>query len=322
MKKNFLTLLFLASFSFNLHSQSQEEVLKKVDKIIYSYHSIKSLEELVKRIDYDFKTDIEKARAAYTWIALNINYENDFSGLINKPDKILAFNKHDLKRRIKVEKEKLISTAFISKKGVCKEYAYLFQKICNLLNIKNQLIYGYIRNSNFDIGFMPKDKNHVWNSFKVNDKWIVIDVTLAAGYMHKNIWQKQFNTNFFNLREDDLKFTHYSNKSNTKKNDQLPLKDFCNLPLVRSGFKSNFKLLNSMGQINLKKGNKIKLQFKLPKMTKIYYQFDNHQYIIEATKTTNKEIVNISLPNPEKNTSLKIFFNQELALEYNVVVSE
>ena len=54
--KKITLLLFI--FSFNLFSQD----LKKVDKIIYSYHSITSAEQLAKRIDYDFKTDLEKLK--------------------------------------------------------------------------------------------------------------------------------------------------------------------------------------------------------------------------------------------------------------------
>ncbi|MFT5761863.1 MAG: hypothetical protein ACI8WA_000986, partial [Polaribacter sp.] len=37
---------------------SQTNKLTDVDKIMYSYSNINSIEELTKRIDYDFKTNI------------------------------------------------------------------------------------------------------------------------------------------------------------------------------------------------------------------------------------------------------------------------
>ena len=69
MKK--IALIFLM-FYFTLNLFSQD--LERVDKIIVSYQQPKSVKELANRINYDFKTKIEKIRAIYTWIALNIEY--------------------------------------------------------------------------------------------------------------------------------------------------------------------------------------------------------------------------------------------------------
>ena len=57
MKKCLLYFFLLPFFIF-----SQNSKLDKVDKIIYSYMPVNSIEELAKRIDYDFPTKEEKTR--------------------------------------------------------------------------------------------------------------------------------------------------------------------------------------------------------------------------------------------------------------------
>lgn len=327
MKKNLLTLLFLASFSFNLYSQNQEEVLKKVDKIIYSYHSIESIEDLAKSIDYDFKTDIEKIRALYTWLALNIKYNYNSSLFVNIPDVYVVFDNQDYLRRLKIEKEKLIINAFKNKKGVCKEYAYMFQKVCNLLNIKNELIFGFTRSPDFQIGSIPENKNHVWNAVNINNQWMFFDVTFGAGYIYKDIWQKEFNADYFNISNKKLRLTHYpSDHFWYKFINQKPLIEFCNLPKINDGFiRYNAKIITPRnGNINVKKHDDIKLTFKdLPKTTKVYYKYNDEFYLKETKIIPNKNsIVSIKLPKPKTNSKLKIFFNKQLALEYNIVVSK
>lgn len=75
---------------------SQTNKLTDVDKIMYSYSNINSIEELTKRIDYDFKTNIEKARALYTWISLNIRYKLKNPYLLETPKVYRVFSDDDL----------------------------------------------------------------------------------------------------------------------------------------------------------------------------------------------------------------------------------
>lgn len=325
MKRILLTLTIFFHSLISI-SQVSNEDLKKVDKIIYSYHSISSIEELAKRIDYDFTSEIEKARAIYTWLALNINYTKFNTNLIYIPEVFVVFDNNDFERRLKINKNKVTNKAFITKKGVCKEYAYLFEKICNLINIKNELIFGYTKTSNPQIGIIPSQKNHVWNAVYIEDKWILIDVTYGSGYLYKDIWQRHFNDSYFNISKENLKLTHYpSDKYWSTFIKQNSLIDFCAQPIISSGFtKNNISTFSPKnGEIKIDNNKKIKLQFKdLPYTTKVYYKYENNKYITKANKSNYNSITSIKLPKPSKNSSLKIYFDNELALEYNVVVEK
>lgn len=324
MKKYALVILLLI-FS-KASSQNSDNLLKKVDQIVYFYTSVNSFEELVKKIDYDFSSDLEKTRAIYTWLALNIEYDHNNTNLVVSPKKYIVYNNEDYKRRLKIDKEKSINYAFKNKKGVCKEFAYLFQKACNMLNIKNELVYGYTRSSSFQIGLIPNNKNHIWNAVKLNNKWVLIDATFGAGYIYKDIWQQKFDTSYFNISGKKLSLTHFpSSPFWGNFMEQQPLNQFCNSPLINSGYiKQNVTIIRPInGNIKIGKSNKIKLQFKnLPKTTKVYYKYENDFYLKETRRSSKNSIVSITLPKPKKNDNLKVYFGNELALEYNVIVNE
>ena len=62
MKKYTLLLLL---FPFIISAQD----FTMVDNVVKSaYKNVTSIENLAKRIDYDFKTDVEKTRAVFTWL--------------------------------------------------------------------------------------------------------------------------------------------------------------------------------------------------------------------------------------------------------------
>lgn len=326
MKKTTIVSLFFILFSNYIFSQTENEKLKNVDKIIRSYHNILSIEELAKRIDYDFNSEIEKARAIYTWLAINIEYDDIKIFDVYSPEVHVVFNESDYKRRLNIEKNNITIKAFKKKKGVCKEYAYLFEKICNLLHIKNELIYGYTRTNRFEIGVIPKNKNHIWNAVYINKQWLLIDITFGSGYLYKDVWQKKLNVNYFNISKNKMRLTHYPNSNFwVSFLNQKPLKDFCNQPIISSGYiNKNTKIISPInGEIKTRNRSQIKLRFKdLPTTTKVYYLYNDNKYLTETVRTNNNSISNIKLPKPSKNSSLKIYFNNELALEYNVIVSK
>ncbi len=317
MKKAIL-LFFLISNTINAQN------LKAVDKIVYSYSSIDSVEELAKRIDYDFKTDLEKTRAAYTWLALNIEYYKKYSNVLEAPKFYIFTDKEDQIRRLKREKDQLVHKTIASKKAICKGYAYTFQKICGLLRIENKLIYGYVRSSVSEIGYIPSRKNHVWNTIKINNKWLFVDVTWGVNNKTNGIWHSKFNEKYFDISKEEINLTHFPSKQIWLDHlNQKPLDDFCLQP-IRTGvfLSSNSKIIApKKGEIIIKNDKKIQLKIEgINLKTKVLYRFGDLGITKIPQKDYENSMVTFTFENPDKSSDLNIYFDGQLALRYKVEV--
>lgn len=323
MKKSLITFLFF-TVSIFVFSQDKglDAKLAKVDKIIHSYNNIKSIDNLVKKIEYDFETNIEKARAVYTWIALNITYEN--SNVLSSPEFLIYQNKESLKRLKDYKNRQIILETFETKKAVCLGYALLYNKVCNALNIKNELIYGYIRSSVEEIGKIVSNKNHVWNAVYVDNQWKIIDLTYGAGYNYRGVWQKYLDLSFFDVNKDKLRLTHFPSKLFWRKYlKQKPLKEFCNDPFFYESFlTSNIEIITpKLGEIKVKKREKLYLKIKgIDKESSILYTYSNDKSPRIPRVKNTKSTSNIYFKKPPESTNLNIYLNNELVMQYKVLV--
>ncbi|CAM1352478.1 Transglutaminase-like domain-containing protein [Tenacibaculum insulae] len=312
-------LLFLSLF-FCINSFSQD--LKRVDQVILSYQKATSIESLAKRIDYDFKTKTEKVRAIYTWIALNIEYDYYNTKSLKPPQFITYTNNFDLKRIQNREKKEVINKTFNDKKGICNNYALLFNKLCNLINLDNELVLGYVKSSINEIGIIPFNKNHIWNAVKINEKWMLFDATYGSGYVYKDVWQQELNLEYFNVKKEKLRLTHFpSDKKWQTFLNQKPLATFCYEPFYQNAFlKYNVEILEpKIGEIKIIDNKKIHLKIKKSKNTNNIKYFFSHENIIKTPKIKNRNLItDLYFPNPNKDTYLHIYIENELALQYKI----
>jgi hypothetical protein len=319
MKK--LVFIFFTSI-FSLSAQTN--TLNGVDKIIYSYSNINSIEELTRRIDYDFKTDTEKTRAAFTWIALNISYENKNPNLIEANKVYWVFSDDDLKRKIKKENDKVARNTFRNKTAVCKGYAFLFHEICTQLKIKNKLVKGYVKINAEEIGHVPVNKNHVWNAVQINNEWLFLDATWASGSTENGVWKQKLDTSYFNVSKKTLRLTHYPSEQYwIEYLGQKPLKDFCFQPIQTTVFTNSnaILVLPNQGIIKTIKNRNINLKIQnLKPNTQVLYKYGNSKKVKSARQSSNKLITSINLKGTNRNNYLHIYFNNSLALSYKVEV--
>jgi hypothetical protein len=317
MKK--ITLLFFI-FSLNLFTQD----LNKVDQIIKSYHSVNSIEELAKSIDYNFKTDLEKLKAIYTWTALNIEYYEEKTILLKAPKMIFYTDENDFKRRKKRQNEKLILETFTTRKAICKGFALTVTKLCNLISLENELVRGYVRRNINDIEHLPIEKNHVWNAVKIDNKWVFMDVTFGAGYLINENWKPELNNFFFNTPKKSLNKTHYPSKQKWLDiMGQKPLKNFSFKPIFYNPFFiTKAELISPLkGKINIKKRKKIVLNLKgIKQSTKISYSYNQSLNTKKTEMLDSENYKKIIIKSPNKDSDLNIFFNNELALQYRVII--
>ncbi|WP_425657675.1 transglutaminase domain-containing protein [Tenacibaculum ascidiaceicola] len=317
------TLSFLVLFLFFSNALFSQD-LTKVDKIMYSYNGITSIKELSERIDYDFKTDIEKVRAIYTWIALNIEYDYFPSKLLNAPE-FISYSQNDLKRFVQKKIKNKAQKTFKTKKGLCLGFAYLFHRLCNLINIENELIYGYTKTSLNQIGIIPTEKNHVWNAVKINNKWILMDVTFGSGYLYNDIWQRELNLKYFNIKKEKLKVTHFPALIKWQVFlNQKPLKEFCSAPFyLDSFFKNKIEVLKpKFGEIIVKKNKRIHLTLKqTDAFNNVKYFFSYNNRVLNAQVINKNTTTNLYFKKPKENSFLHIYLDNELALVYKVKIN-
>jgi hypothetical protein len=107
-------------------------------------------------INTHFKTDNEKVRAIYTWVAANIRYNADSI----RP---IVFEE---------DRELTIASALRRRKGVCENYASVFNDICLKSRLKSFLIEGYTKQN----GSMDKSP-HAWCTVFINNTWRLYDPT-------------------------------------------------------------------------------------------------------------------------------------------------
>lgn len=169
MKKMVVWVVFF--FALCTGIKAQENSYPYIDRIALSIPAAQtnSTTDIANYILQHFKTDEEKVRAIYIWIINNINYSTDsiHRVILNE------------------DREQKIIFALRRKKGICENFAAIFNDICIKSGIPSYLIEGNTQ----QIATIDKAP-HVWCSAKINGNWFLYDPTWDATLNNK-IW---FNT--------------------------------------------------------------------------------------------------------------------------------
>ncbi|WP_296381978.1 transglutaminase domain-containing protein [Winogradskyella sp.] len=159
--------------------------------------SLNNLPVLAYKLTHNLSTEVEKFRAIYTWVCMNVSgdsyqhnkvsrkrekFKNDSLGYIkwNNEYKRIAFNK-----------------LLKYKKTMCTGYAYLIKELCFMANIECEIVDGYGRSFETNVEAL-ESTNHSWNAVKLNNKWYLCDATWSSGYMiNGNLFVKDYNNGYF-----------------------------------------------------------------------------------------------------------------------------
>ncbi|MCH2216888.1 MAG: transglutaminase [Flavobacteriales bacterium] len=315
MKLFFTFLLFV---SFEIYAQDYT----KIDRIVQSYPKYTSPQQLANRISDDFDDDISKARAAFRWLTLHIRYDLEEYYQPKQPIRFQYRTQQEYNQKIKAIKSNLVKDTFLTKMGICEDYAQSFKKLADLLGIESQVVKGYTRNSAQDIGKVPPAPNHAWNAVKINQKWMMLDPTWAAGYLSYGRWIKNFNASFFDINPQKIKRTHYpSDRIWQILFNYHSLVSFYNQPIYSPLlFKSDVELISpTKGTIEINRSEKVILKFKkLLKRDLIFYNYLGERLPQQAEISYEGTTATVSLENPQRNCELHVFLNKVLALKFNI----
>lgn len=310
------SLLFLIIYT----SKAQDYV--KVDSIVKNeFTSFSNPDKLASEINKQFQTEEEKARAIYTWIALYIKY--DVSAL-RKKSKNITYTYRTTEEKETKEKKifyRSVVQSMKKKKGVCEDYANLFQYLCDQTGIKCAIIHGTAKTLLQDIGILPTTSNHAWNAVCIGTEWKLIDVTWGAGYINEaNTYIHDFTDTYFFLNPEKFAYNHYPTDSKWLLTPLSP-DEFANLPLYfRNFFDSGLEVIEPInGIIKLFGQKRIILKMKNPNNHTLMIKFNNEPYAYAITPQIDGQNYTYELTLPKKPAQyLSIYLNLQSCVGFKI----
>ncbi|KAK8038070.1 cytokinesis protein cyk3 [Apiospora phragmitis] len=137
-----------------------------------------------------YRSDVQKLRAIFTWVAEKINWEEDFEG--------------------DVDTRRVIQT----KRGCAEEYAVLVHEMCVSVGLHSEIVRGYLKTPGEipETNIMPRS-NHWWNAVIVDNEWRIMDCCLAsASNPQRGLYSSSANVNadswWFLTRPSEICWTH------------------------------------------------------------------------------------------------------------------
>lgn len=104
-----------------------------------------------------YRSDVQRLRAIFTWVAELISWEEDFEG--------------------EIDTRRVIQT----KRACAEEYAVLVMEMCGAVGLHCEVVRGYLKTPGEvpETNMMPRP-NHWWNAVLVDNEWRIIDCCLAS----------------------------------------------------------------------------------------------------------------------------------------------
>ncbi len=177
--------LFLSTFLFAQTVSKYAAVDKRALQIPLSLTS--NTDDLAKYFISNFSSDSQRARAIFVWVASNLEYDIE--------------NMYEID--VSAKPADKIQKTLKTRKGVCINYALLFEEISKKANLNAVVIEGYTRQAG-TTELIP----HAWNAVFVDNEWLLLDATWASGHVNKGKYFKNFNDSFYDVNPITLIKSH------------------------------------------------------------------------------------------------------------------
>jgi hypothetical protein len=143
--------------------------------------------DIASYINTNFKTEVDKVRAAFIWTTSNIGYDIANMFTLNFYEK----------------KEDRIAKALATHEGVCIHYADVFTDICTKMGLTSYVVTGYTRQNGYT-DYVP----HAWSAVLVDNNWQLFDPTWAAGNVTNGKYTRKANEKYYMPKPDKLIESH------------------------------------------------------------------------------------------------------------------
>ena len=143
--------------------------------------------DIAEFINKHFQEDDEKIPAIYNWITANIKYDADSIHYVILDE----------------DNEQRVSVALRRKRGVCENFAAIFNDLCNKCGIPSFAIEGYTRQT----GSLDRTP-HVWCAAFADGEWNLYDPTWDAGFIRNGSFIDHQQNNYFKIPPSVFIQTH------------------------------------------------------------------------------------------------------------------
>lgn len=165
------------------------------------------------------RTDEEKARAIFRWIAAHIDYDLEAArrgGVSGGGEEALA-----------------------SRVAVCGGFSDLYATLARAAGLEVASIEGWARGMGYAVGDpVSGPPNHAWNAVRVGGRWMLVDSTWGAGALDETgVYRRRFEPWYFDPPPSELLFTHFPKDAAWQlASGPISREGFARLPYLRSTF--------------------------------------------------------------------------------------
>lgn len=314
-----LFILMLASAGIQAQNSS-------LDNIVLNYPSrFSSVDDLANKINADFHSNKDKAKAAYVWMTHHISY--DVKGM-NKQSRVRFSytSKADLMAKKRAFRRELASKTLNRKKAVCEGYATLYKELCSKLHIECEIVTGSSKTFISEIGNAKLPTNHSWNAIKLAGKWRLVDATWGAGSIDFNTmrFKKAYTAIYFDCEPNNFLINHFPDKRQWQLVEkEITLKDFGNQHQVyQTYWDANIKLIAPQkGILEYRKGDRIQFRTEnLSPKNHLIYKYRNEKFAKAITPKRNGKISHFSIPmTAQKRNELIIYIDTKAVLGFKTL---
>ena len=293
-----------------------------VDARVTAYpNSFASPEKLAEKINSDFDTPVEKARAVYTWIAKNVRYDlNEMRA--NQGGKV-AFSyrtQEEKERKLRQYNLDLATRTMKTKKGVCRGYTALYDRVASLVGLETVTIPGTSKSHPTHIGKLPTAADHIWNAVKINGKWQMIDVTWGSGSVNSATGKfvNKFNDGYFFTDPDLFFLNHFPDEPKWLPANKSA-QEFAGLPLFSGEYVGSDLRITFPKSGTLPNNYVIPFKMENLKSNNVAYALSSDGRIHMATVRRNGTIAEFDVPLAKGASGyLTIFVDQESVATFRV----
>ncbi len=190
MRLLFFIVLFLLGFSSQFIAQvTRVDHYNIIDNKVFTFSKQKPdapFDTVTSFVNTNFQSQEDRARAYYTWIALNISYD------------VEHMKELDLMQLFSVSGETSANQKGLAviknKKAVCEGYSNLMVDLCTASSIPCFMVCGNTKTPSGDIPQIL----HAWNVLRIDSAWVMLDITWSSGYVdHSGKYVKRFSNLYF-----------------------------------------------------------------------------------------------------------------------------
>jgi transglutaminase/protease-like cytokinesis protein 3 len=315
--------VIIIAWLLNCFTLIAQNDFSKVDEFARSYKSkTTDVAKLAAGLTSPYDNDLYKVRSLFIWITNNITYDlKEYKRLLKgrtESYKIVAGSEKELaEKEMRLEEKRSkesVKNTLGKRKGVCEDYAELFNAMCKSVHIRS----GMINGSSKDITGQFIPNNHAWNWVEINDKTYLLDATWASGYVDysKGKYFREFNDGFFLTPPAMFMVNHYPTDSKWQLlSDKISLETFKDFPAVGPGF-FRFKVKSfspKVSKVTLK-GNQFMLSLKFgvkPGTIRI----SNKGLVIKEYKKINDDF-SVSFELKKSKNDMDVWGDNDLIISY------